>query len=47
MFSCNLSVNNVQTTISSQVLTEVIHAWIFCKHNESINVGKTSSMEPF
>jgi len=36
----NLSVNNLQTAISSQFLTEVIHAWILCKHNENINVSK-------
>ena len=40
IFKCNLSVNNLQTTISSQFLTEVIHSWILCKHNENIKVSK-------
>ena len=40
MLSCNLSVKTLRTTISSLVLTEVTHAWIFCKHNENIKVSK-------
>jgi len=39
-FRRNISVNNIQSNISSNFLTEVIKAWIMCKYNDNIKVSK-------